>query len=71
MQTIEAQVIDTKHLELCSAINAPRGAHVIVAVLALEEMEKSPHEWHALSAQGLARAYSNEEMDYPMTLIAK
>ena len=67
-RSIEAQVIDARHLELRDPIQLKPGAQVVVTILEARDWAENL-DWQALSAQGLAGAYDIGEPDYPVAMI--
>ena len=67
MKTIEAQVIDDTHLRLLQPIQLPKLTKVRIVVTPSEDDEHAA--WLRTSANGLNRAYGNDEPEYPAELI--
>ena len=67
LQSLEATVIDARHLQLNQPIPLPAGSTVLITLTSPEESERQT--WLPLSAQGLAAAYGDDEPDYPAKLI--
>ncbi len=67
MQTIQARVVDTGHLELLEPIELPTGSKVVVVILPEDIAERE--NWYRLSAQGLASAYGKSEPEYSVRMI--
>ena len=65
--TIEAQVIDDTHLRLLQPIRLPRNSRIRIVVSPLGDDERAA--WLRASAQGLNRAYADDEPEYPANLI--
>ena len=64
----EAQVIDSRHLELKQPIEIPAGSSVLVSIEPLGGVMEE-QSWYVISAQGLALAYGEDEPEYPFDLI--
>ncbi len=67
MQTIEAQVIDHTLLRLLEPLQLPKFTRVMIAVLPVEDKERTA--WLQASARGLNQAYGNDEPEYSPELI--
>jgi hypothetical protein len=67
MKTIEAQVIDDTHLRLLQPIQLPKLTRVRIVVSSAEDDERTA--WLRASADGLSRAYGDDEPEYPAGLI--
>ncbi len=67
MKTIEAMVIDDTHLRLLQPIQLPKLTKVRLLVTPSEDDESIA--WLCASADGLNRAYGDDEPDYPARLI--
>jgi len=68
MQPVQAQVIDSNHLELMQPIQISPGSNVIVMIV-LPEGVRENQAWYQLSAQGLVSAYGDDEPEYSADLI--
>lgn len=69
MRILHARVVDATHLELHEPIPATQGQHVVLSVSEPGEIEDDREAWLALSAEDLARAYEDDEPEYPATLV--
>jgi hypothetical protein len=67
LQSLEATVIDARHLQLNQPILIPAGSTVLITVASPEESDRQA--WLSLSVQSLATAYGDDEPDYPARLI--
>lgn len=67
MKTIEAQVIDEKHLKLLQPIHLPKQSKVIIAVLPSEGDAREI--WLQASTDQLNRAYGEDEPNYSTNMI--
>ena len=63
IKTIEAQVIDDTHLRLLQPILLPKLTRIRIVVSPSEDDEHAV--WLHASADGLKRAYGNDEPEYP------
>ena len=62
---------DGEHIQLDEPFELPSDARLLVTIVpeTLANLEQA--EWYALSKAGLARAYSDDEPDYPVTLLRR
>ena len=60
---------DGEHIQLDDPFPLPAEARLLVTILPEHSPDTVREEWHALSKAGLARAYSDDEPDYPASLI--
>lgn len=67
LQSMEATVIDARHLQLNQPILILAGSTVLITVTSPEESERQA--WLSLAEQSLAAAYSVDEPDYPAKLV--
>ncbi len=58
-----------QRIHLDEPFDLPFNARLLVTILPDESAIPESEDWHALSKSGLARAYSDDEPDYPATLI--
>jgi hypothetical protein len=65
MESIEARVVDARHLELASAIALPNGSRVRVIVGMADGEGGLQDDWRRYGMGGLSRAYGDDEPDYP------
>lgn len=62
---------DGEHIQLDEAFKIPSQARLLVTIVP-ESLADSEHEqWYAISKAGLARAYSDDEPNYPATLVRR
>ena len=71
MQFIEAQVLDALHLKLFQRLAIPPGSKVFITITPPEELAAEHEAQAALSAQGLAGAYGDQEPEYSPASIKK
>lgn len=69
MTVMEARVVDSTHLELLEAIDAPSGHRLIISAVDPKEDTGERSDWLQLSAQGLERAYGEDEPEYSPEMI--
>lgn len=62
--SVEAQVIDSRHLKLKKPIKIAPGSIVMITIEPAEDQE-----WYLLSSQGLEETYSENEPDYSLERI--
>ena len=60
---------DGEHIQLDEPFPLPSKARLLVTILPEPPPDSGREDWHALSKAGLARAYSDDEPDYPASLI--
>jgi hypothetical protein len=65
---VEAQVIDSHHLELKRPIKIAPGSTVMISIEPAEGVHEE-QEWYLLSSQGLGGAYGEDEPDYSLESI--
>jgi hypothetical protein len=58
-------------IELDEPFALPADARLLVTILPANSSEAERQAWYALSKAGLARAYSDDEPDYPTSLVRK
>lgn len=66
--SVEAQVIDSRHLKLKKPIKIAPGSTVMITIEPAEGVAEE-QEWYLLSSQGLEEAYSENEPDYSLERI--
>ncbi len=70
MPTIALQAhYDGEHIVLDEPFALPSDARLLVTILPTDSVDAERKEWYALSKAGLARAYSDDEPDYPASLV--
>ena len=70
MQTVTLTAhFDGKHIQLDEPFELPSEARLLVTILPVPLPDTVQKDWYALSKAGLARAYSDDEPDYPASLI--
>lgn len=62
---------DGEHIQLDEAFKLPSHARLLVTILPEPPADSERDEWYALSKSGLARAYTDDEPDYPATLVRR
>lgn len=67
-RSVEAQVIDSRHLKLKKPIKIAPGSTVMITIETAVGVAES-QEWYLLSSQGLEEAYSENEPDYSLDRI--
>jgi hypothetical protein len=60
---------DGEHIRLDEPFPLPAEARLLVTILPELSDEAERQEWHVLSKSGLARAYAEDEPDYPDSLV--
>jgi hypothetical protein len=60
---------DGEHIQLDEPFPLPPEARLLVTILPEPSPDTAREEWHAISKAGLSRAYSDDEPDYPASLI--
>ena len=60
---------DGEHIRLDEPFLLPPEARLLVTILPEPSPEAIREDWHSLSKAGLARAYSDDEPDYPVSLV--
>jgi hypothetical protein len=71
MQFIEAQVLDALHLKLSQRLALSPGSKVFITITPPEDLAAEHEAQAALSAQGLAGAYGDQEPEYSPASIKK
>jgi len=72
MQTVTLTAhFDGDRIQLDEPFDMPSDARLLVTILPAAAAESERAEWYALSKAGLARAYSDDEPDYPASLVRK
>ena len=56
-----------QQIVLDEAFDLPENAKLLVTILETPDLERG--EWQALASQNLARAYVDDEPDYPLSLV--
>jgi len=70
MQTVTLSAhFDGERIQLDEPFELPADARLLVTILPEASADLDRAEWYALSKQGLARAYSDDEPDYPASLV--
>jgi hypothetical protein len=67
--SVEAQVIDSRHLKLKKPIKIAPGSTVMITIEEPAEAIAEDQEWYLLSSQGLEEAYGETELDYSLDKI--
>jgi hypothetical protein len=67
-RTVEAQVIDPRHLRLKRPIEIAPGSTVMITIEPTEGVAEN-QEWYLLSARSLEEAYGEDEPDYALERI--
>ncbi len=60
---------DGKNIQLDEPFQLPSAARLLVTILPDPSANTERQDWSALSKAGLARAYSDDEPDYPASLV--
>lgn len=60
---------DGDHIQLDEPFALPADARLLVTILPEAAADPERQDWSALSKAGLARAYSDDEPDYPASLV--
>lgn len=60
---------DGEHIQLDEPFQLPAAARLLVTILPESAADSERQDWSALSKAGLARAYSDDEPDYPASLV--
>ena len=60
---------DGEHIRLDEPFPLPPEARLLVTILPEPPPDAAREAWHALSKAALARAYSDDEPDYPASLV--
>ncbi len=61
--------VSGNNIELDEPFALPAGARLLVTILPESLPDAERQEWYALSKSSLARAYSDDEPDYPANLV--
>lgn len=70
MQTVTLSAhFDGERIQLDEPFELPADARLLVTILPEVSVDLERAEWYAFSKQGLARAYSDDEPDYPASLV--
>ena len=62
---------DGERIQLDEPFALPSDARLLITILPAASVDAEREEWYALSKAGLARAYSDDEPDYPASLVRK
>ncbi|MBM3891967.1 MAG: hypothetical protein FJ388_22870 [Verrucomicrobia bacterium] len=60
---------DGEHIQLDEPFDLPADARLLVTILPEADTDRERAEWYAFSKAGLARAFSDDEPDYPASLV--
>jgi hypothetical protein len=60
---------DGEHIQLDEPFKLLSDARLLVTILPAQLVDRERSAWHDISKAGLANAYSDEEPDYPSTLV--
>ena len=60
---------DGEHIQLDEPFQLPSEARLLVTIVPEPSTDTERQDWYALSKAGLARAYSDDEPDYPASLV--
>ena len=72
MQTMTLTAhFDGERIQLDEPFDLPADARLLVTVLPAASADAEREAWYAISKAGLARAYSDDEPDYPESLVRK
>jgi hypothetical protein len=72
MKTVTlAAHFDGEHIQLDEPFKLPADARLLVTIVPEPLADAEREEWQALSKAGLARACSDDEPDYPATLVRR
>jgi hypothetical protein len=72
MQTVTLTAhFDGEKIQLDEPFALPSNARLLVTILPTPDADTDGgrEEWYALAKSGLARAYSDDELDYPASLV--
>ena len=70
MQTVTLTAhVNGDNIQLDEPFPLPAGARLLVTILPESLTDAERQQWYALSKAGLARAYSDDEPDYPASLV--
>ena len=61
--------VDGQSIRLDEPFDLPSDAKLLISILPSEAPDIERMDWYARSQAGLARAYSDDEPDYPISLI--
>jgi hypothetical protein len=62
---------DGEHIQLDEPFELPSDARLLVTIVPAPLADSEREDWYALSKAGVARAYSDDEPDYPATLVRR
>jgi len=72
MQTVTLSAhFDGERIQLDEPFDLPADARLLVTLLPNTPVDAERREWYALAKAGLARAYADDEPDYPESLVRK
>ena len=72
MQTLTLTAhFDGERIQLDEPFALPSDARLLVTVLPAAFADADREAWYAISKAGLARAYSDDEPDYPASLVRR
>ena len=60
---------DGERIQLDEPFQLPSDARLLVTIIPEPSADIEQQDWYALSRTGLARAYSDDEPDYPSSLV--
>ena len=60
---------DGQHIQLDEPFQLTSEARLLVTILPDPSIDSERRDWYELSKSGLARAYSDDEPDYPASLL--
>lgn len=70
MQTVTLSAhVNGDRIQLDEPFAFPANARLLVTILPESPTDAERQEWYALSKAGLARAYADDEPDYPASLV--
>ena len=61
--------VNGENIQLDEPFTLPAGARLLVTILPEGFSDAERQDWYALSKAGLARAYSDDEPNYPASLV--
>jgi len=67
-RSVEAKVIDSRHLKLKKPIQIEPGSTVMITIESTEGIAEDL-EWYLISSQGLVGAYGEDEPEYSLERI--
>jgi len=60
---------DGEHIQLDEPFELPSDARLLVTIVPQGSLDSERAAWYSLAKAGLARAYADDEPDYPATLV--